>query len=429
MEDEELSPNTKIGPYEVIREVGRGGMGRVYEVRHTALGKRAALKVLPAQWAKHDVTLERFLREGRAASRVHHPHVVDIYDAGSEAGMPYLAMEFLEGEDLAAKLKRDAPLGVEEAVDTFLPVLSAMAAVHRTGIVHRDLKPSNIFLARESTGTCPKVLDFGISKTNESFGSKDMTDSSMVLGTLHYMAPEQARGARQATELSDQYALGVILYECLTGECPFDGESPYEILHAIMTEPVVEPRRIVETIPRDVEAVVLRAMDRAPERRYRGVEDLGRCLFAFASPRARLMWEGEFGGGLPQEPAPPFIEGRRKHAVSAVLGAACLMAIGGWSLVRSKAPSLSAAPSLGLRTPAREATELGTANAEDAPGPIHVQSAPISTAPALTHPRPLPAVTRPERDARLPRVAPPEPPAGKAVTPVERGTNRSPIVE
>src|SRR5262249_30187317 len=165
---------------------------------------------------------QRFLREGEAASRIRHPHVVDVTDVGSDGNTSYLVMEFLEGEDLSGRLQRGGPLSPQEIADILLPVCAGVAAAHDEGVVHRALKPENISLARPRHGGIqPKVLDFGVSKVSGGHGSMALTGTAATFGTPYYMPPEQLRGARQADHRSDQYALGVVLYECLVGRRPF----------------------------------------------------------------------------------------------------------------------------------------------------------------------------------------------------------------
>ena len=211
-------------------------MGTVFEARHRTLGRRVAIKLLHVPVAgevESEIAAERFLREGRVAARVQHPHVVDVYDYGVDDGVPYLVMELVEGETLARRLEREAPLPLSTTVGLLLPVLSAVAELHAAGIIHRDLKPANILLACDRTGNpCPKVADFGVSRLDD--GSPGLTESGVVVGTFAYMAPEQGRASRAATEKSDQYALGVILYECATGSTPFQADAPYELLQAIV---------------------------------------------------------------------------------------------------------------------------------------------------------------------------------------------------
>lgn len=286
-----------LAQYELVRALGAGAMGAVYEARHRTLGRRVAIKVLhraDADLPGDQLAAARFLREGRAAAQVHHPHVVDVFDFGVVDGMPYLVMELVDGETLAQRLARSGAMPVAAVAEIMLPVLAAVAELHAAGIVHRDLKPANILLARERSGEpCPKVADFGVSRLDD--GSPSMTASNAVLGTYAYMAPEQRRSSKQATELSDQYALGVILLECATGIRPPSvgpGSDP----------PPPTGKESEATLPQEFLALVRRATSRAPSDRFGCVDEVGEALLAFAEPRVRERWAAEFRAPRDREP-------------------------------------------------------------------------------------------------------------------------------
>src|SRR5215471_13597647 len=286
-----LAPGTVLGRYEIGRQLGRGGMGAVYEAVHRDLKKRVAVKVLFGALAANEEAKQRFLREGEAASRIRHPHVVDVTDVGSDGTRSYLVMELLEGEDLAARLDR-GPLTPEDAADILLPVIAGVAAAHDEGVVHRDLKPENIFLSRpRHGGIVPKVLDFGVSKVA---GDGRLTGSAATFGTPYYMPPEQLRGARQADHKSDQYALGVVLYECVVGRRPFEAENIYAMLRAIGDGDYPPPRAIRPDLPEALEAVIVRAMNMDPARRFPSLKHMGAALLPFASETSRLLWADTF---------------------------------------------------------------------------------------------------------------------------------------
>jgi serine/threonine-protein kinase len=280
---ERLSPAARIGAYEIRRLLGRGATAAVYEARHVTLGRAAAVKVLHRHLADDRVAAARFLREGRAISRIAHPNVVDVLDVGEEGGTPYLVMSLVEGEDLSEHIRRLRPMSIAAIADCILPVIAGVSAAHDAGIIHRDLKPSNIRLAHNQQGApVPKVLDFGISKLSDDEAS-ELTETDGALGTASYMAPEQLRSAKHVDVRSDIYALGVILYECVTGTRPFRGANGYEVMHAVLTAPVAPPSSIRPKIPAALDAIVLRAMNREPEERYGAARDLGRALAPFAT--------------------------------------------------------------------------------------------------------------------------------------------------
>jgi len=300
-----LAAGTILGKYSIVKLLGSGGMGSVYEATHTEIGKRVAIKVLSPLIAAVPGARARFLREAQLTSRVRHPHIVDVADMGSDGGNTYLVMEFLHGEDLAQRIERLGPVGVEELADIMLPVCSAVAAAHAAGITHRDLKPQNIFLTAGTRRVLPKVLDFGISKGNDAVTQAGtLTNTGAMIGTPYYLAPEQIMDSKSAGSASDQYALGIILYECLTGKRPYDGENLFIVFQGIVGGTPKRPREMRPEIPLEMEEVVLRAMKVDPKARFATIEDFGRALLPFASGRARVIWEEAFAGGAAGELPP-----------------------------------------------------------------------------------------------------------------------------
>jgi eukaryotic-like serine/threonine-protein kinase len=285
----QLQTGQVFARYQIVRTIGEGGMGTVYEAFHPVLKKRFAIKTLLASIARIPAARARFLREAEVAARIDHPNVVRVTDVGRDGDIPYMVMEFLEGQTLGGLLAARGRLEIIETVDIMLPVLSAVAAGHSQGIVHRDLKPENIFLTQGTWGELvPKVLDFGVSKLVGDLSSAALTGAMTVLGTAAYMSPEQARGAREVDHRSDQYALGLILYEMLTGARGHPGENPFEILHNVSTHAIFPLRDHRPDCPLALEELVMRMLAPAPEQRFPSLLDVGAALLNFASDKARL---------------------------------------------------------------------------------------------------------------------------------------------
>jgi WD40 repeat protein len=284
-------PVPAIAGYEIMGELGRGGMGVVYHARQTRLNRPCALKMILA--GAHAVAEEasRFLREAEAIARLQHPNIVQIHHIGEADGLPFFELEYVDGGGLVQQLD-GTPWTPERAARLIGTLAGAMAVVHRLGIVHRDLKPANILLAADGT---PKIVDFGLAK---ALGTESgLTQSESVMGSPQYMAPEQACGwTKRAGPPADVYALGAIFYELLTGRPPFRGATMLETLEQVKTVDPVPPSRLVPRLPRDVETVCLKCLQKEPARRYSDAaalaDDLGR--YAAGLPvRARRVGEAE----------------------------------------------------------------------------------------------------------------------------------------
>ena len=234
-----ISPGTKLGRYEIRSLLGAGGMGEVYLARDTRLGRDVALKILPAVFSTDEQRLHRFEQEAQAAGALNHPNIVAIYDVGTGEESPYVVSELLRGESLRELLAKN-PLPARKAIDYALQIAQGLMAAHERGIVHRDLKPENLFVTTEGR---VKILDFGLAKLTEpqiaAMINSDaptirvITDAGAVMGTAGYMSPEQVRG-QAVDHRSDIFSFGVVLYEMLTGERPFRGESAVETMNAIL---------------------------------------------------------------------------------------------------------------------------------------------------------------------------------------------------
>ncbi|HJL15357.1 MAG TPA: serine/threonine-protein kinase, partial [Sandaracinaceae bacterium LLY-WYZ-13_1] len=305
------------GRYRVTGRIAHGGMGDIYEARHLALGRAVAVKVLAPAYARDEEALQRFAREAEATARLHHPNIVGILDVGRlDDGSPYLVMERLEGEDLADRIEREAPLPPRRVAELLAPVARALDAVHAQGLLHRDIKPENVFLARDAEGTVtPKLLDFGLAALREAPGRERLTRADVVVGTPHYVSPEAAQGD-PLDERGDVYALGVIAYELLCGVLPFEGERPMALLVRKVRRPAPSlARRTGRRFDARLEALLARCLSRTPARRPASCGAFVRALAEIAAslppdaatcvdlphtePRPRSAPSGEAVGGAP----------------------------------------------------------------------------------------------------------------------------------
>ena len=260
----------RIGSYRIVRKVGEGGMGCVYEAVHDEIGKRVAVKVLHASYSREAEIRARFLSEARAVNLVQHPGLVSIFDYGCTADdAAYLIMEFLKGETLRDRLKRQGKLPVKDMQRILRQIVDAVGAAHEKGIVHRDLKPENMMLVADRDlmeGERIKILDFGVAKMTQQAGGA-MTQAGALLGTAEYMAPEQCLNAKAVDEKADIYALGVICYELLTGAVPFTGEGLGAIVLKHLQEPVRPLRELEPEVPQELAALVMRMLAKTPAER------------------------------------------------------------------------------------------------------------------------------------------------------------------
>ena len=263
--------------YRLIERVGSGGMAEVWCAEDQQLGRRVALKLLHRQFSEDPEFVERFKREASAAASLQHPHVVSVYDRGEWDGTYYIAMEFLEGRSLKQVVREEAPLDLLRAIDLTVQILRAARFAHQRGIVHRDIKSHNVIVDDEGRA---KVTDFGIARA----GASDMTETGSIMGTAQYLSPEQAQGHAVSPQ-SDLYAIGIVLYELLTGRVPFDGESAVTIALKQVAETPVPPSSYNLAVPPELDAVVLRAMAKDPAERYQSAGDLGRAALAAVEGR------------------------------------------------------------------------------------------------------------------------------------------------
>jgi serine/threonine-protein kinase len=282
-------PGDRIGgKYRIESELGRGGMGAVFEASHEITQKRFAIKVLLPELTQLEAQVQRFIREAQVAGHFQHPNVVEVYDIGQDGDAFFMVMELLHGESLAARLEREQRMSSRDACRILIPCLEGVAAAHAAGIIHRDLKPANIFLcpARGRGGEQPKILDFGISKFATPPGVAELTktDTGAVMGTPYYMAPEQLRSWRLDARV-DVYALGVTLYEMLSGRHPFEANTYPELVLRIAGGSPVPIESLASDLPHGLGDVVRRAMARRRDDRFATIEAMGRALEPYVGER------------------------------------------------------------------------------------------------------------------------------------------------
>lgn len=295
--------------YEIEGEIGRGGMGIVYSARDLMLKRRVAIKVLPPDLAFREEIRTRFMREAQTAARLSHPNIVPIHAVGEEGGLVYFVMGFVDGESLAARLRRRERLPVEEARRIMKETADALGLAHAMSVIHRDVKPDNILL--EGTRRRVMVTDFGIAKALSDASGGTLTGTGVAIGTPAYMSPEQAAGEKEIDARSDIYSLGVVAFEMLTGEVPFKAPTVAGILLKQVTEPVPNLGRIRDDCPEDLANSVMRCLDKEPENRWATADALRRALESRASapyrPRSPLA-------RVPERRPPP---SRRSRATGA----------------------------------------------------------------------------------------------------------------
>jgi serine/threonine-protein kinase len=254
------------GRYRILRKLGAGGMANVYLAEDQELGRRVAIKILNDRHAGDEQFVERFRREAQNAAGLSHPNIVSIYDRGESDGTYYIAMEYVEGRTLKELIVRRGPSPIGVAIDYTRQVLAALRFAHRNGIVHRDIKPHNVIVDSEGR---VKVADFGIARA----GASQLTEAGSIVGTAQYLSPEQARGA-PVDQTSDLYSAGIVLYELLTGDVPFTGDTPVEIAMKHLSQIPEPPSASRPDVPRDLDLVVLRALSKDPSERYRSAEEM-----------------------------------------------------------------------------------------------------------------------------------------------------------
>jgi eukaryotic-like serine/threonine-protein kinase len=434
-----------VGKYRVERVLGRGGMGIVVAARHLRLEERVAIKLLHPDALSNAEAVARFEREARAAAKIKSEHVARVSDVGTlDNGCPYMIMEYLEGEDLAAWLSQRGPLAIDQAVEFILQTCEAMAEAHGLGIVHRDLKPANLFCIRRTDGLPSiKVLDFGISKIDGP--GLDITHAGAVMGSPLYMSPEQMVSARSVDARTDIWALGVILYELISGRGPFHGENLPEVCMSIARQPTPSLRATRPETPANLDAVIAKCLQKDRKKRYSNVAELAMALAPFAPKRAKVLVDrisrviesaglSERALALPPSSNPASArsgpatmaswgqtDARSRRHRAGLVGVAAAIGLGvgaiaaTWALQKSSpettmssldAEAKAASPNV-LVSPVPSEAPAATASTNSPMAPAaSASSAAPDVAPALASSRPEPL--------RVPRPAPARPPAAAA---------------
>ncbi len=373
-----LQPGQRLDRYEIQRILGRGGMGIVYLARDVAIDRLVALKTLLVTDQGDQRRTERFIKEAKAAARLHHPNLVAIHDVGDHEGCPYFTMDYIDGQSLTELIHKtdstrpadptvaDGPGGPgasrrvvaprrkgkggipgERAAAILRDVSRGIQHAHKAGIIHRDIKPQNVLL---DTAGKPYIMDFGLAK--ELGESKGMTQPGQVMGTPAYMAPEQARNSHKANEQSDVYSLGAILYECLCGAPPFEGSTPYNVLSKVMQEDPIPPTERNSNVPEELERVCLKALEKDPAARYASADALADDLDRFLrgdEVAAKAQRRGSIGKGARR------VLSSRLGAIAALLLLAAASVLGGWGVIRWQRWSAKRAEEAAARLAAEEA--------------------------------------------------------------------------
>src|SRR5882724_3437903 len=276
--NKELAANTILSRYRIVSKIGAGGMGEVYLAHDTKLDRRVALKVLPADVAADQTRMRRFVQEAKAASALNHPNIITIHEIEQIDSVNFIATEFIDGETLRQRISAGMKLGA--ILEVAIQAASALAAAHAAGIIHRDIKPENIMVRRDGY---IKVLDFGLAKLTEPLDSVTdpeaatraivNTDAGTVMGTAIYMSPEQAKGT-EVDERTDLWSLGAVLYEMVTGQVPFVGETPTETISLILQKEPAPLTRYAREVPAELERIVNKALTKNCEERYQSAKDL-----------------------------------------------------------------------------------------------------------------------------------------------------------
>jgi eukaryotic-like serine/threonine-protein kinase len=356
-----LTTATKLGPYDLLSLLGAGGMGEVYRGRDARLNREVAIKVLPSSYSSDPERLYRFEQEARAAAALNHPNILSVYDIGRQDGSPYIVSELLEGETLRDRL-RSGPLPVRKAVDYAIQIAHGLAAAHEKGIVHRDLKPENIFITKDGR---VKILDFGLAKltlaepapATEAATRTLHTEAGHVVGTVGYMSPEQVRG-KPADARTDLFSFGAILYEMLSGQRAFRGDTAADTMTAILTKEPPELVRDHAQVPLALDHIVHRCLEKNPEERFHSAHDLSFDLSMLSSTTTAVA--------QPESPA-----ARKRNWIPTAIAAAALLAIAAGAFLVGRVSAPSAEPPVFHQLTFRRGTIERAAFAPDGHGIVY----------------------------------------------------------
>lgn len=329
------------GRYELIEKIGEGGMAVVYKGKDRLLNRYVAVKILRPEFTKDAQFIENFKRESQAAAGLQHPNIVSVYDVGKEGNIHFIVMELIDGRPLSDIISERAPLDYKQAIEITRQVASALSLAHRNNIIHRDVKPHNIMITRDGIA---KLADFGIAKAVSD--STLVTETSRVIGSVHYFSPEQARGS-YVDERSDIYSLGIVLYEMLTGQVPFDGDNPVQVALMHINDDIVPPSKLVPGIPPALEKLVMKATDKFQSNRYKNADELledlqniefvtkmvGDSVFAasdveeFQEMNRKKHSEVDFVEEKPKKKKKKKGNGKKKIVIAAIAGVIAVIAV------------------------------------------------------------------------------------------------------
>jgi serine/threonine-protein kinase len=358
------------GQYRLVRVIGRGGTGAVFEAEVLGSNARCAVKMLHAEWATEPSVAGRFAREARAASSIQNEHIVTVIGGGTDDGCPYLAMELVQGEDLGTRLRREGRIPLGDALHVAAQVLRGLAAAHAAGIVHRDLKPDNVLLGERAGDTnFATIVDFGMSKIEKPRSGTaplPLTRQGVIVGTPFYMAPEQVRSLPDVDGRADLYALGAILFECLSGRPPHVGESYEQVLVAMCLNDAPDLRKVAPEVPAEVAAFVARALARERAERFASAEEMLEALRELA-PEDRAAWA----------PMGEEVRANARRARMRVVGAAAIALIAGAGAMIAWLAAQRAPQNGGVAPPGAQSGDVARSRSGSSVATAPAKSAPL----------------------------------------------------